>query len=309
MAILRKTLKDAGFDGIFTEVEHTESLGLLNPHHLRTFHLNVSDNTFSFYALHRFLISNIGRYVYSRAQLEEFRINDTIDEIGLKAVGLLREAYEGEPPEAICDEIGDIMLYAFLEQVLEAPKLFSRIELLTNGSPKGFGNSGVHLCDLCADTSAPAYQMVFGKSHIAGVLEDAVDEAFVAIEAIRDDKVNELQLVDSAIFKQSFDTEEAEALSRLILPSPNKPALNKAYSIFLGYEIGLAGSTYSQADYIAQLNWKMQQDIKAHIAYIAAKIKSAHMEQYSFYVYTLPLNNAAADKRGIMNSLLEGRIV
>jgi len=309
MAILKKTLKDAKFDGIFSEVTHSESLGLMNPHDLRTFHLNVANNAFSFNALHNFLVSNIGRYVYSRAQLGEFRVNDEMDDIGLRAVGLLREAYDGSPPDSISDELGDIMLYVFLEQILEAPKIFSRIELVTSGSPKGFGNSGVHLSTIGNDPAAPSYQMVFGKSRIEGVLSDAVDEAFNAIEAIRDDKLNELQLVDSAIFKQSFDDQTTEGLKKLILPSPSKPQMNKAFGIFLGYDVGLAGTTYPTADYLTQLNWKMQQDIKAHVSYIASKIKAVKMEHYSFYVYILPLNDAAEDKREIMTSLLEGRIV
>jgi len=29
---LNKTLKEAGFENIFTEITHTESLGLKNPH-------------------------------------------------------------------------------------------------------------------------------------------------------------------------------------------------------------------------------------------------------------------------------------
>jgi hypothetical protein len=309
VAVLGKTLREADFDGIFTEVPHTESLGLINPNHLRAFHLNVTNNTFSFTALHDFLTKNIGRYVYSRAQLEEFRVKDEMDNIGLKAVGLLRDAYDGTLPDEISNELGDIMLYVFLEQILEAPKLFSRIELVSNGCPKGFGNSGVHLCTLGNSPTAQSYQMVFGKSHIKGVFVDAVDEAFNAIEAIRDDKLNELQLVDSAIFKESFDETTIENLKELILPSLNKPQLNKAFGVFLGYDAGLATATYSNDDFLDQLNWKMREDIKAHITYVAEKIIAANMQHYSFYIYTLPLNDADEDKRRIMTSLLEGRIV
>ena len=46
MAILKKTLKEALFDDVFTEVQHNESLSLINPHQLHTFHLNVSNNAF-----------------------------------------------------------------------------------------------------------------------------------------------------------------------------------------------------------------------------------------------------------------------
>ena len=36
-----KTLSGGKFDEVFTEVSHTETLGLKNPEQLRLFHLNV----------------------------------------------------------------------------------------------------------------------------------------------------------------------------------------------------------------------------------------------------------------------------
>jgi len=74
MPFLSKTLKEAGFDSIFTEVEHTETLGLKNPYQLRMFHLDVANNAFSFDAMHSFLLKNIGRYVFSRAKIKFFNL-------------------------------------------------------------------------------------------------------------------------------------------------------------------------------------------------------------------------------------------
>src|SRR5690554_7106452 len=88
-----KTIKK-GFDGVFTEVDHKESLGLRNPHDLRLFHLDVANNLFSFGELHRFLRQNIGRYVFSRTAIEQFYIDEEIENIGTKAIELLRSAYK-----------------------------------------------------------------------------------------------------------------------------------------------------------------------------------------------------------------------
>lgn len=44
--MLNKTIKGSDFDNIFTEVIHSESLGLINPEQLRLFHLNVMNNEF-----------------------------------------------------------------------------------------------------------------------------------------------------------------------------------------------------------------------------------------------------------------------
>lgn len=59
-----KTLRGKHFDEVFTEVTHTETLGLKNPEQLRLFHLNVNNNAFSSDKLEQFLRRNIGLTSY-----------------------------------------------------------------------------------------------------------------------------------------------------------------------------------------------------------------------------------------------------
>jgi len=86
------------------------------------FHLDVANNAFSFDAMHSFLLKNIGRYVFSRAKMEQFRIDDDLEVVGAKAIGLLRKACNLDD-SWIGEELGDVLLYVFLEQILGAPKL------------------------------------------------------------------------------------------------------------------------------------------------------------------------------------------
>ena len=71
---LSKTLKDKDMDRIFMEVQHSENLGLSCPEQLRLFHLNVNNNAFSTDSLEVFLRRNIGQYVFSRAQIENYHV-------------------------------------------------------------------------------------------------------------------------------------------------------------------------------------------------------------------------------------------
>ena len=82
---------DAGFEGVFTEVLHDEKLDLINPYQLRLFQLSVVDNAFSFDALKKFLLKNIGQYIYSRERIQKYIDDEEIMLIGLKAVELLKE--------------------------------------------------------------------------------------------------------------------------------------------------------------------------------------------------------------------------
>jgi hypothetical protein len=269
--------------------------------------LNLSNNLFIYASLREFLVDSIGEYVFSRAKIDQLKLDGKIQTIAYKALGQLRSATGGDA-ELLADELGGILLYAFLEQVLKAPKLFSRVEAVNNGNPAIIGNNGVHLCSLGDDNGIPAYQMVFAKSRIEGNLEEAIDDAFIEIEALYNNPPNSLQFVESTIFSQAFDMATTERLKSIIVPTGDASVnMDKAFGVFLGYPFGLDGTRLKSAVFRAEMNRKMEADIKAHIGYITEKIKSAGMENCSFYIYTLPFNDAVKDKREIMTALMEGR--
>jgi hypothetical protein len=138
-------------------------------------------------------------------------------------------------------------------------------------------------------------------------LEEAIDDAFVEIQALYNNAPGGLRFVESTVFSQSFDKETTERLKNIIIPRKTTPAnLDKAFGVFLGYPFGLDGKQFTSAAFRAEMNKKMQEDIKAHIGYIVDKIKAAGLQHCSFYIYTMPFNDAA-DKRDIMTALMEGR--
>ena len=303
---LNKTLKEAGFENIFTEINHTESLGLKNPHQLRMFHLDIENNTFSFDALHNFLLKNIGRYVFSRAKMEQFHLEDDLETVGAKAIGLVKKACNMDQ-DWIGEELGDIMLYAFLEQILSAPKLFSKIELTQFGSQHTKNGGGVHLLPLGNIGPTPSYQMIFGKSNVIGDLQDAIDNAFDHILAVKNNVSNELKIVESTVFSQVYDAQTTDFLKEIIIPSKKKNAIvDKAFGVFLGYSLGLDPNNYSTAAFRTEFMKKMDKDIKANVAYIADKIKAENLGTHSFYFYILPFNDADKEKKSIMNTVLGG---
>ena len=308
MQEFKKTLNEVGFDGIFTEVNHTESLGLKNPNQLRMFHLDVANNRFSFDALQSFLLTNIGRYVFSRARIDQFEIDKDLESVGARAIGLLRRTSK-MADDWIEEELGDVMLYVFLEQFLDAPKLFNKIELDQLVNPSALTGGGVHLLSLCDSSDMPSYQMIFGKSKIIGDLEDAIDNSFESIKSIKNNTSNELMVVESTIFNQSYDPQTSEFLKNIIVPSKrNNAILDKAFGVFLGYSLGLDPDNYSNVEFRNELMQKMDTDIKAHVSYIVEKIKESNLGSHSFYFYILPFNDADGEKQNIMNTLLEGGV-
>lgn len=303
---LTKTLKGKKFDEVFTEVPHSESLGLKNPEQLRLFRLDVRDNKFAPEGLQAFLLSNVGRYVFSRAKLEQFKLDDDSESIGLQAIRIMQE--NGSPDEKDTgNELGEIMLYAFLEQILEAPKLMSKVELVTDAKQYSSNADGVHLLSFGNTYGFPYYQLVFGTSSIIGDLKDAVDNAFDIIEKLESRNANEIQMVENTVFEKSFNKETTDMIKDILIPKKNKnSACDTAYGIFLGYTLGLDDTAYNTIQFRTELAKKMELDIQAHAHYISNQIKQKHLENHSFYFYILPLNDAESEKKNIMQQILNG---
>ena len=305
MAILTKTLNDTKFKGIFTEVLHSEKLGLSNPSHLRLFHLNVSGNTFSFDALSDFILQNIGEYVFSRAKIDQFKIEGKERAVGAKAIALLKKA-SGFDPSWLNDELGNIVLYVLLEQFLDAPKLYNKIEL---SSTNASSPSGVHLHTI--NDPAPAYQLVFGKSNVVGDFKAAIENAFDALRAVKTGLQEEMNLIETTVLSQHFDDTTIKKLKSILLPTETPPPpVDPAFGLFIGYSLGLDPEKYSNADFRAALTRKMDLDIKEHVAHIAQKIKDEGMSTYPFYIYVLPFNpNIDKDKANIMEFVLRAGVL
>jgi hypothetical protein len=306
MALIPKTLQDAGFDGVFTEVSHSEKLGLPNPSHLHLFHLAVENNRFSFDALNEFILDNIGNYVHSRATIDKMVTDGRERAIGQKALSLLQKA-AGLNADWLSNELGNIFLYAFLEKILGAPKLYNKIELLADSNDLAFDGGGVHLLSVGDDT-APAYQMVFGKSNVIGDITEAIDNAFVSLCAVKANMKEEMRLINSTILPKSFPPEMSAKLLAHLKPSKTpSPPIAKAFGVFLGYSLGVPDGL-TDDEFRDAVKSKMALDIKNHTAYIIKKINDAGMQNHSFYFYFLPLNNADDEKQSVMTELLKGGV-
>ena len=107
--------------------------------------------------------------------------------------------------------MGELLLYLFLENKLDAPKLLSKVELKTTGNQYVFGSDGVHLFQL----DNKNFQLILGESKIKGILSKAVDEAFESIEKVSNNPDNELRLIEKNILSESFDEETTEFIKSL----------------------------------------------------------------------------------------------
>ena len=306
---LSKTLKDKDMDRIFIKVEHNEGLGLSRPEQLCLFHLHIRDSKFYRDDVETWIYRNISRYVFSRAKLEQFRQDDDLDAAIERALQLMRE--NGSPNEkGKGNELGEMLVYAFLEGKLNAYKLMSRVELSTDLSQYKSVAESIHMLSDVDDTGSPYNQMVFGTSNIVGDLKEAIDNAFDAIMRIKDHSSREIQMVEKTAFDRMCDPDEIEYLKKILIPEPNVgSSYDTAYGLFLGYTMGIDMQKHPGEKYEDLVTAKMVHDIQIRAPYIAQKIAENNLGMHSFYVYVLPFEDAEQDKLGIMDNVMKGAIV
>lgn len=303
---LDRTLVGSGFDAVFHKVESSEVLALKNKSDLNLYYLDISDSSFDYMALNDYLFDSVGMYVYSRTQMKDFEDKRKVRSMGAKALRLMKA--NGSPDEkGTGNELGEMLLFTFMEEGLHAPKLLSKVEISTTASHFKSKSDCVHLLKRRVNGQI-SYQLVFGASCINGDIYAAIDSAFEVIAAIKSGRIRERQMVDSTLFNHTYDRETTAKLHQILVPSKNRSAApDMAFGVFVGYSIGVSADDNDA--FRKECMKKMEADIKDAIPYIKQKVDDLKLGMHSYYFYFLPFNNAEEDKKQIMNELLIGGAV
>lgn len=303
---LKRTLKDPMFDRIFKKATDITISGISNSSRACVFYIDPNNCRFRFRDLKDFIINNIGSYVFSRAQIQ--RITDMAKNdaaVGARAMLKFMQKY-GADAETV---LGEILLFIFMEQELNAPKIMSKIELDEYNRGVVSKSDGIHLLSL--DRSGqPFHQLVFGASDIIGDLSAAVDRAFDKIMKIETNSEDELQLVESTTQWTIYDPDATQYMVELM--RPRKGAVSKpdmAFGAFLGYTIHLDKPETDSQKYKEAVKEQLIKDISGVQAHITDLIIQNGLSGYSFYFYVLPFNDAPNEKISIVNELLTGGVV
>ncbi len=295
------------FDSVFREIQQPQQVGWITEGQLRLFRLDIRNNKFNLENMKALLFRNIGEYVFSRAKIERFNLNGDAHAVAAQALRMMNKNGSADT-KGTGTELGEMLLYSFLEEKLEAPKLMSRVELSTDAKQYNSTCDGIHL--LTSGTSGlPYHQVVFGSSSIVGDLQYAINEAFQRIVEIENNQDKELHMVDNVIFDRLLNEDEVQLAKSILLPNPNTTtSYNTSYGVFLGYSVGLDPNAYTLSEFQDLVEEKMQDDISRNIDFILQCIRDNGLGMHSFYFYILPFNDAEVEKKSVMESVMKGDV-
>lgn len=304
MVEVKLTSYSQGF-GIFNKVYEKE-FDAANKNYLRMFMLNTENKLFNYDEMYDYILPNIAQYVFSRKRLAEIE-NDLLEQrtITLKALNHLRPI-ENEADKGAGGELGEILLYLFLEQDLKAPKLFSKVELKTSAKDYVKGSDGIHFKFRVNSDGVKILQLVIGEAKIKNDLKEGIDEAFKSIEKYLSENIQDRNLLDTHLMEQLVDQEEASLIKEYITAIPRKKK-ETVFGIFIGYSINYDGASDTNDEFDRKIIEENIKKILDKKDYIVDAINKHRVSNYEFNFYFLPFHDAARDRKVIMESLTKGK--
>lgn len=214
-------------------------------------------------------------------------------------------------------ELGELLLFCFLEGHLDAPKILTKLELKTSNNLYVNGSDGVHLKKL----SDKKYQLIFGESKTYQDLNSAFDEAFKSIsEFVNEKNIEgndksgisfEKGLISSNIESEDiFEEDEKEIFKVLLYPEEkanNKFSLDDAFSIFIGYDIDINDEqlNLSNDEFHTEIKRKVVGQIEAYKDKIYKLIQEYELIGHTFYVFIMPFTNIDENRKKILEKVLK----
>lgn len=198
-------------------------------------------------------------------------------------------------------ELGELLLYCFLEGHLNAPKILKKMEMKTSNSLYVNGSDGVHLLNNGDGT----YKLIFGESKLYKNISNALNEAFKSINSFINE-VNssgenksginyEKDLISSNIENCELSDEDKEVLELIIYPTKNEKNLriDDAFSIFIGYEIDISEETKkcTSSNFFEEVKKKILLDLDKYENKIYEKINDNNLLGHTFFVYIIPFTD------------------
>ncbi len=271
---------------------------------LSLFILKINANEFNYDLLEENLIDPVIDYSLSRQVKEKYKN---------RAGTLSKKAREKFVEYARNNgELGELLLFCFLETHLKAPKILTKLELKTSTSHYVNGADGVHFFK----SDDGNYELIFGESKTYEDMTAALTAAFKSIYDFKNGVNNkgnsksgiqyEKALISDNLFKETFDEEEKKFLEGLIYPKKeNTFYVDDAFAIFIGFQIDISDEDKALPVNIFREKIKkiVSEEVTKRTSHITKKIKEYSLQGHNFYIYVVPFTDIDKKRKEVMEEI------
>ena len=302
MGINCQNTSDAQGFNIFEKLATEEIVCGGQNNFLNIYILKIQNKIFAYDELYEYILNNICEYVFSRRKILDAKAERNKNRrLILDALSHLRAVNSNEDSGA-GGELGEILLYLFLEQGLQAPKLFSKIELKTSANDYIKGADGIHFKYRTTNDGKKILQLVIGEAKIKDNLEKAIEDSFVSINKYLQHNGQDIMLIDTHLKDQLIEDDEAEILKKYLL-GKGAEETETVFGVFIGYTTNYKGLNDSNDDYKKNVKGSNLTQILKYKDKIRNEIKKHQISNYNFNFYFLPFHDAPRDRKKIMEQL------
>lgn len=286
-----------GFLNLFSEIPM--QLELKKGNTINLFLLKIKNKRFDYDSLARELAENLITYSLSRREISTLIKEEKFNELVKKAKAKLRNHTSND------GELGELLLYCFLESHLNAPKLLSKLELKTSANDYVKGADGVHLLKL--DDSS--YQIIFGEAKMYSSESDAVTEAFDSIKKVKTSHNYSFErgLINSNLLKEVIDDDQYNFLKSILIPTEREQNtfLDDSFGVLIGFNYKIEDSlnVLDNPEFYEKLKEEVMEKIKKLKESIEKKIEENQFENFQFYFYFIPFTEIANVRKDIISFL------
>ena len=297
------SLKESDFLGSF-DLIWSKDLDKYKKNKLNLFVLKINSNEFDYDLLIDMLLDPVIDYSISRQVKKKYKNRPAT--LSKKAREKFVEYTRNN------GELGELLLFCFLETHLGAPKILTKLELKTSTSHYVNGADGVHFLRLPDGN----YQLIFGESKTYQKIDAAIREAFISIYNFKNginDKGNskngiryEKSLISDNLFKESFSEEERDFLESLIYPTPNSNFdVDDAFGIFIGFQIDVSEEEKGMptAEFRKLIKSRVDVEVSKYLGNIQQRIIDNKLQGHNFYIYVLPFTDINLKRQRIMEAI------
>ncbi|TEW56590.1 DUF1837 domain-containing protein [Psychromonas sp. RZ22] len=273
-------------------------------HKISLFSLKINANDFDYQNLQDNLLEPMVNFSLSRAVKAEYA--DKPAKLSKKAREKFIEYVRNK------GELGELILYSFLESHLNAPKILSKLELKTSTSHYVNGADGVHFLKL----QNGDYQIIFGESKTEVGITRGISNAFKSISEFKAGVNNkgakksglpyEKSLISDHLANETFSDDEKQFVKSIIYPSrKDNFYVDDAFGIFIGYEMKIEDSdkTLPNSEFREKIKKKIKAEVEGKFSHILKKITQYDLSGHNFYIYFLPITDLNKNRKLIQKGI------